>query len=232
MSRYTISFLIVAITVSFLPAMSVAWEDPPEGTVVLMTAACSGDDVVLSIDFGVSQVPPAQFVGWVVERQMLGACTEDAWVTDVMPWPVIGQTHFELTITPDNSFLDAIYRIWAVDADDNETFIYWPQRHNFAHAECMPGPTVVGEFVDNGGNIYFESCTGFCWPGLSYFDGSYPPGAELLVGTGQQMNLYGELFAGMEGDYIISTAMEPSLFPCDPVGTTETSWGGLKAIYR
>jgi len=226
------AFLIVAASLPFLPTVSVAWEDPPVGTSVLMTASCAGGDVALSIDFTVTQAPPAQFVGWVVEREVLGICMEDAWVTDVMAWPVIGQTHLDLTITPDVDFFDAIYRIWAVDADGNETFIYWPQRHNFAHAECLPGPTVVGVFVEYGGSLYFESCTDFCWPGLSPFDGYYPAGAEALVGTGQLMNLYGELFMGMEGVYIISTGMAPSPFPCKAVGTTATSWGGLKAGYR
>jgi len=232
MRRIATSFLIVAVAVFFLPTVSVAWEDPPEGTSVLMTASCSGGDVVLSIDFTVSQAPPTRFVGWVVEREVLGICIEDAWVTEVMSWPEIGQTHLDLTITPDVDYYDEIFRIWAVDADGNETFIYWPQRHNFAHADCLPGPTVVGEFVDYGGKLHFESCTDFCWPALSPFDGTYPDGAEALVGTGLLMNLFGELFNGMEGDYIRSTGMEPSSFPCEAVGTAGTSWGGLKARFR
>ena len=232
MSRFAIVFLIVATTTSFHTTKSIAWEDPPEGTSVLMTASCADADVILSIDFTVTQPPPAQFVGWVVERQVIGLCVEDAWVTDVMPWPLTGQSHYFLTITPDLGFFDAIYRIWAVDSDGNETFIYWPQRHNFAHAECLPGPTVVGEFVEYGGHVHFEACTDFCWPSLSFFDGTYPDGAEELAGTGQLMNLYGELISGMEGIFIRSTGMEPSSFPCEVVGTTGITWGGLKAKYR
>jgi hypothetical protein len=232
MIRFVIPAFMTVVMVILIPAVSGAWEDPPAGTVVQMTATCAGNDVALSIDFSVAQAPPAQFVGWVVEREVVGLCTEDAWATEVLPWPPVGQTHLDLTITPDFDFFDVIYRIWAVDAEGNETFIYWPQRHNYAHVECRPGPTVVGEFVDYAGAVHFQACTGFCWPELSFFDGSYPPGAEDLVGTGQLMNLYGELFRGMEGDYIVSTSMEPSVLPCEPVTVSETSWGALKARYR
>lgn len=119
-----------------------------------------------------------------------------------------------------------------MDDDGNQTFIYWPQRHNFAHADCLPGPSTIGRFVDYAGNIYFEACPESCWPGLSPFDGSYPDGAWDLIGTDTLMNLYGELFMGMEGVYINSTGMEPSPFPCNWVGTVATTWGGLKATYR
>jgi len=197
-----------------------------------MTASCVGEDVVLSIDFTVSQAPPAPFVGWVVERQVHGICAQDAWVTEVMPWPDLGSTHLDLTVTPDIAFFDAIYRIWAVVAGGNETFIYRPHRHNFANAECLPGPSVVGYFVDYAGSVFFESCNENCWPGLSPFDGTYPAGAEALVGTGQLMMLNGELFMGMEGTYIQSTAMAESSLPCEPVAAVETSWGALKARYR
>lgn len=232
MFRIARVFLIAAVSVSSFASAAVAWDDPPEGTSVMMTAGCAGDDVVLSIDFTVVQAPPGQFVGWIVDRTVLGLCVDDAWATEVMAWPEIGQTHLELTVTPDVEFFDAIYRIWAVDSEGNQTFIYWPQRHNFAHAECLPGPSTVGRFVDYAGNTYFEACPESCWPGLSPFDGNYPEGADELVGTDQLMNLHGELFMGMEGVYINATDMEPSSFPCTWVGTAVTSWGGLKAIYR
>lgn len=91
MSRIASVFLVLVIAVSFIPTVSVAWDDPPEGTSVLMTAACAGDDVVLSIDFIVEQAPPTQFVGWIVERQVLGLCLDNAWVTEVLPWPELGK---------------------------------------------------------------------------------------------------------------------------------------------
>ncbi|MBU8871413.1 MAG: hypothetical protein KOO60_11165 [Gemmatimonadales bacterium] len=232
MKILAIAFLVVACTGIIIPGLSFAWEDPPVGTSVLMTASCSGDDVVLSIDFNVTQEPGAQFVGWIVERTVIGLCVEEAWVTEVLPWPALGETHLDLTITPEIGFFDAIYRIWAVDVDDNEVFIYWPQRHNYAHADCLPGPTTVGYFVYYGDNVYFEACTDLCWPGLSPFDGIYPDGAEELIGTGQLMNLYGELFSGMEGDFIHSTGMAPSSFTCEPVSNGVTTWDGLKAQFR
>jgi hypothetical protein len=209
-----------------------AQTEPPAGTTVLMTAACAGDDVVLSIDFTVTAAPPAEFVGWIVECEMIGLCAPVAQVTDVLPWSALGQTHFDLSVTPDNAWFDALYRIWAVDAAGNRTFISWPQRQNFAHAECRPGPTVVGRFHELSGNIYFERCSAMCWPELSMFDGSYPPGADALAGTGQVMALYGELLRGMEGNYINADFMEPSELTCDEVSERSTTWGGLKATYR
>jgi hypothetical protein len=209
-----------------------AWDDPPEGISVLMTASCSGSEVILSIDLVVLQDPPAHLVGWRVDRQVIGPCEEDAWVTEVMPWPELGETHYDLDVLPDQVFFDPIYRIWAVDAEGNRTFIYWPQRHNFAHADCRPGPSTVGRFVSYAGSIAFEACTEWCWPGLSPFDGSYPDGVEDLVDSGQVMELYGELFMGMEGIYINATSMAPSGYPCDPVPVQSTTWSGLKAGYR
>ncbi|MBK8164767.1 MAG: hypothetical protein IPK64_02265 [bacterium] len=209
-----------------------AQTEPPAGTTVLMTAACSGDNILLSIDFTVTLAPPAELVGWIVERETIGLCTPVAQVTGVLPWPALGQTHLDLSVTPDNAWFDAIFRIWAVDAAGNRTFIWWPQRQDFAHAECLPGPTVVGRFVELAGNLHFESCAGMCWPSLSIFDGTYPPGAEALAGTGQVMALYGELLRGMEGPYINASRMEPSYLPCDAVSEPSTSWGALKASYR
>ncbi len=232
MKRIATALLISTMMTFCFAAGAIAWEDPPIGTVVQMTAGCSGDDVILSIDFNVTQEPDAIFVGWVIERQVLGLCHDNAWVTDVMPWPAIGQTHLDMTITPDIPFFDAIYRIWAVDAEGNETFIYWPSRHNYAHADCLPGPTTIGYFLNFEGYTYFQTCTENCWPELSFFDGVYPDGAEELGNSGVQMSLHGELFSGMEGDFIISTGMEPSFWPCDPVGSEVLNWGDVKARYR
>lgn len=197
-----------------------------------MTADCADDDVVLSIDFTVTMAPPVDVVGWIVEREMIGLCAPVAQVTDVLPWPALVQTHLDVSVTPDNAWFDAIYRIWAVDAAGNRTFIWWPQRRNFAHAECLPGLTVVGRFVELAGNLHFESCSEMCWPDLSLFDGTYPPGAEALAGTGQVMALYGDLLAGIEGPYIDASRMEPSSLPCDAVSEQSATWGGVKATYR
>lgn len=215
-----------------LAGTAAAQTEPPAGTSVLMTASCAGGDVVLSIDFTVTAPPPAVFVGWIVERELIGLCAPVAAVTDVRPWPALGQTHFDVPVTPDNAWFDPIYRIWAVDAAGNRTFIWWPQRQDFAHAECLPGPTVVGRFVELAGILYFERCSEMCWPELSRFDGTYPPGAEALAGTGQVMALYGDLLQGMEGPYINADRMEPSTLPCDAVTDRPTAWGKLKATYR
>lgn len=224
--------LLAAIVGLALAGAAAAQTEPPAGTTVLMTAACAGDDVVLSIDFTVTAAPPAVFVGWIVDCEMVGLCAPVGPVTEVLPWPAPGQTHLDLTVTPDNAWFDAIYRIWAVDGAGNRTFIWWPQRQNFAHAECLPGPSVVGRFLELAGNVYFESCSAMCWPDLSKFDGTYPPGAEALAGTGQVMALYGELLRGMEGTYIDAYRMEPSALTSDAVSERSTTWGGLKATYR
>jgi hypothetical protein len=223
---------MTAIACFVLAGAALAQADPPAGTTVLMTAACAGDDVVLSIDFTVTAAPPAGFVGWVVDREMIGLCVPDAQVTGVLPWPALGQTHLDVSVTPDYAWFDALYRILAVDAGGNRTVIAWQQRQHYAHAECLPGPTVVGRFVEIAGYLYFESCTEMCWPGLSWLASTYPPGAAALAGTGQVMALYGELLAGMEGSYINASRMEPSYLPCDAVSEQPATWGGVKAIYR
>lgn len=171
-------------------------------------------------------------VGWVAERHVLGTCLPDAWVTEVMPWPALGQPHLDLTITPDPGYFDAVYRIWAVDTANNETFIFWPTRQNFAHADCLPGPTTIGYFVDYAGRLHFEACQEGCWPLLSPFDGTYPEGAADLVGRGTLMALYGPLFSGMEGEYIQATGMSPSPFACGQVAGEQVPWGTVKARYR
>ncbi|MBK7047319.1 MAG: hypothetical protein IPH48_12595 [bacterium] len=232
MMRNAALVLLAALAGLALAGAALAQLDPPAGTSVLMTASCAGDDVLLSIDFTVTAAPPAGFVGWVVECEMIGLCAPVAQVTGVLPWPALGQTHLDLSVTPDNAWFDALYRILAVDVDGNRTVIAWPQRQHYAHAECLPGPTVVGRFVEIAGTLYFESCTEMCWPVLSWFDGTYPPGAAALAGTGQVMALYGELLAGMEGPYINASRMEPSFLPCDAVSEQSTTWGGVKATYR
>lgn len=224
--------LLAAFTGLALAGPALAQADPPAGTTVLMTAACAGDDVVLSIDFTVTAAPPAGFVGWVVDREMIGLCVPIAQVTGVLLWPALGQTHLDVSVTPDYAWFDALYRILAVDADGNRTVIAWQQRQHYAHAECLPGPTVVGRFVEFSGYLYFESCTEMCWPHLSWLASTYPPGAAALAGTGQVMALYGELLAGMEGPYINASRMEPSFLPCDAVSEQSTTWGGVKATYR
>jgi len=230
MNRCALLFLVLAMA---LPAWVLAQSDPPPGTSVLMTASCSGSDVVLSIDFNVTEAPPAEFVGWVVDRQVLGFCTENVWVTDVMPWPELGQTHLDLTVTPDVGYLDVIYRIWAVDAAGNETFINWPQRHNFAHADCLPGPSTVGHFEETSPDFYeFVPCGGYCWPWLSPYGIGYIPELEPYFTNGVTVALYGELIQGMHGMDIRTSAVEPSYLQCDVVPTDRTTWSGLKADYR
>lgn len=49
---------------------------------------------------------------------------------------------------------------------------------------------------------------------------------------GVLMSLHGELFSGMEGDFIISTSMAPSPLPCEPLASKILNWGDLKARYR
>ena len=89
-----------------------------------------------------------------------------------------------------------------------------------------PGGTVV----DLGDRLYLDVCPGSCWPGLSYWDDSLPPEAPYLVG--RVIDVYGELFMGMEGPYIHVTDWGFSPIGCGPVATTTQSWGALKSGYR
>ena len=72
--RIAARILLAAFAVLALAGTAPAQTEPPAGTSVLMTAACAGDDVVLSIDFTVTEAPSAVFVGWIVECEMIGLC--------------------------------------------------------------------------------------------------------------------------------------------------------------
>ena len=228
---FTKAMLTLIILMAGLNVPAVGQWDEISNSVVYMTASCTEGDVVLSIDFTVNGLPPAHIVGWVIEQDLLGPCEPSVLVTDVMPWPAEGANHIDLTITPLNPFFDALYRIYAVDADLNETFIPWTNRTRFAHSECMPGPSTVGRFV--GERPEFVPCDFLCWGGLSDMDGYFPSGTEEVADTGQAMALYGSWRSGMHGPYLYMPTMEPSHWECDVIVSTEpVNWGTIKAQYR
>lgn len=229
-----LKILSVICSLVCLPTFAFGQYDIVPGSVVSMDANCSSDDVTLSIDFNVFELPPSEFVGWVVERRQLGLCEPVHFVTEDLPWPELGSHHFDLTVTPSSPFFDGIYRIWALDAEGNKTFISWPSRNSLAHSECRPGPSTVGRFYEyDDGWIVFEACEEWCWGGLSEWDGSYPPGVAEVANTGMVMALYGEWQMGMHGNYLNDPSMEVAYYPCDSVVALEReNWGTIKSMYR
>lgn len=233
MKRFAIA-LFAGIAVFALTQIAAAQSDYVPGTVVSMESRCEAGFVVLEISFNVSEAPPENIVGWIIERTIVGECLPDSYATEVMPWPELGGTYQEITIAPVLPNRDELYRIWAVDDQGAEVFIPWPSRDNFQHATCLPGPSTVGYIVMMGDRPFFEPCPGSCWWGLSPWDTGIPDDLAELADTGTLVNIYGELKNGMEGPYISYGDLTWSLSDeeCGVVAAPEQTWDAVKAFYR
>jgi hypothetical protein len=108
--------------------------------------------------------------------------------------------------------------------------IYWPRRSWFAQGDCSGGIAARGVVTDYLGNPYLEVCPGECWWGMSYFDRHFPD--MPLPPLGSTVDIYGEIFMGMEGPYIDATYWVYAPDPCEVVPNDQLSWGTLKALYR
>lgn len=216
-----------------LPGLVLA-QTPISGNVVSMTSDCAGGDVVLSIHFDSNEAPPANIVGWRVERLVMGSCDAASYANELQPWPALGESDLTLTVTPLHPDRDEVYRIWAIDDAGDQVYISWGQRRNYTHAECLGGPSTIGYVVMLGDYPFFEPCPENCWWGLSFFDTALPEDLVELVDSGTLVDIHGEFHRGMEGDYIESGEITWNLSNeyCGVVSTRERSWDTLKSMYR
>ncbi len=197
-----------------------------------MTTTCDYAEVTLTVTFNPwTDPPPADWVGWIVERTVVGKCVPDVRVGDVRPLPT-EPTEFVIVDTVEEIGYDVLYRAYGVNAaGERLNQLLFPYRKYFQHAACAGGPSYRGTVrVIDGQWFVFDTCEGHCWWGLSHMDGSYSD--EFLDYDGQTLDLYGELRAGMHGVYIDVDFWFVSPNGCGPVGTRETSWGALKTRYR
>ena len=196
---------------------------------VFIADECSGLDAVLTIDMNVWGTIPEHIVGWIITRRVLGKCVPDVQVGDVRPFEP-GENQYVVVDTPAEVGYSCLYMAHAVDAENNRYFIYWPQRTFWAYYDCLGSPAARGLVTEVMGSPYLQVCEGDCWYGLSVFDSSLPPEGDFQIG--QYIDVYGELFAGMEGPYINATGWSLSPNQCGAVPTREMTWGSLKSTYR
>lgn len=208
-----------------------AWAQIP-GLGVDAYTSCNGSQVNIHVSLNVVEVPPAEFVGWVVEREVLGVCIDDVDVGEIRDLPQeIGLHEF---VVPDDPTVDGkqIYRIKAVDQDGNRHYIGWGHRGWFTQADCLSDVAAQGAVIDlSGGQLFLEVCPDSCWWELSYFDPIFPPDQELPA-VGSVIFIHGEIRAGMEGPYIEATHWTLSPEPCQTVSFEGIDWCDVKARYR
>ena len=181
---------------------------------------------------GVSINEDADIVGWVVEREVLGNCDADVDLGGLRAFPTeIGAHEFVIRDIPTVPG-KAIYYIKAVDENGGRQIIGWPRRSHFAQADCFMGIAARGTVVIYSGTQYYlEVCPDECWWELSFFDPIFPPD-QAPPPEGAVVDIYGEIFSGMEGPYIHATSWEYAAEPCQVVGTEDLTWGSLKAHHR
>lgn len=192
---------------------------------------CNGSQVEITVTLDVFGEVPPEIVGWVVDRHVLGACLPDVQVGDVRSLPVGEQqyTVFDEPTVPDRVTL---YYVSAVDALGQRTPISWTQRTMYAQAACVGGPVARGTVVELfPGTYHLEVCEGQCWWPLSQFDNQYPPEIPDLVG--EVIDLYGEIYSGMEGPYVVATGWDYAPDGCaQAVSADAVTWGAVKSLYR
>lgn len=200
---------------------------------ILMDTECVGagtNTVMLTVDVNIVTDLPADVVGWVIERSVLGWCWPVKDVGEVRPFPAERQIYV-LYDEPDLVGFNTVYEAYAVMASGAREQILQAYRTHWAQADCAGGPAARGVIVEESpGYHYLQVCPDECWWELSHFDSSLPPGA--LPEVGQTINVYGKIMGGMEGPYIDATSWEASPIPCFAVPADGTDWSGLKALYR
>ena len=204
-----------------------------DGVSTFAETTCDGNEVDVHITLNVYDVITAGITGWIVEREVLGNCTEKVDVSGILPMPTdIGEHDFVIHDIPTVPGKQ-IYYIKAVDEGGSRYWIGWPRRTHFAQADCYLGLAARGIVVDHpsGMGYYLEVCPDECWWGLSYFDPIFPQDQELPV-LGAVVNIFGDILSGMEGPYIDATHWLYSSVGCTVVGTDDLNWGSLKARYR
>jgi len=228
----SILVLSTLATVCLLSATTMAQSDMIEFASVEATTTCAGTEVDIHITLNVWDVVDPNITGWIVEREVVGACVDDVDVSAVQPMPTgIGIYEFVVHDVPVVPYRKVIYYLKAVAADSERFWIPFPHRGWFTQADCMLGIAARGTVIDVGGNLHLQVCPDECWWGLSHFDNSFPPNQEMPP-LGATIDIYGELRGGMEGPYIDATHWVVAAEGCRVVDNDESSWGSLKARYR
>jgi hypothetical protein len=220
---------LVSVLVVLLSASLAAAQVP--GVSAFASAQCSGQTVIITVDLTRTGAIPSTYLGWVVTREVVGSCVPDETFSAVLPFPVTGFQQYTIIDNPTVAGRNTIYRLHGIDQAGNLDFILWPQRSMFAQADCVGGPAargIVTEVVP--GQYYLDVCIDQCWWVMSSIDPHLPPEAPQLVG--QEIDVFGQLFSGMEGPFIQVTGWALATEPCEPpVPINASSWSDVKARF-
>ena len=194
--------------------------------------ACNGPGVILTVTVNITGDVDPDIVGWVVDRETLGACVDDVQIGEIQPIPPVGTHEFQFVDQPDVPDRQTIYRIRGVDAQGTRIWIGWGRRTLFAQADCVGGPAARGTVQDLFNGLYHvEVCPDECGWARSYFDGVLDASAVGVVG--EVVDVYGQLQAGMEGPFVYEPSWVLSTDGCTRIVPTDTgSWGSMKGMYR
>ena len=195
-------------------------------------AFCDNSTSGVVFTLTVTEAVPANIVGIVVEREVVGACFDMVDVGAVIPVPTeVGDHVFGVASAVDVPGHKVVYYVRAVDDVGDRHWILWPQRTMFAQADCGDSAAAAGLVTEALGYPYLEICPVDCWWGLSVLDNSFPID-QPLPPLGSMVKIFGDLKWGMEGNYIDATHWEYDPIGCSVVGNEATSWSSLKAHYR
>lgn len=219
---------------------------------VFLSAACNGDSFDISLDVVVYAGfppslpgwPPADWVGLVVERRMVGECADPRIVTaEVLPFPPLNQWgHGEVTHrftdpvpSPNRWFL---YTARAVDTEGGLHDV--PGQGDpmpYDHVACGDPVVTRGYLVPLSWaepiNVSLRPCQDTCWGGVLLCTTFDLPTMLGLLDT--PVNVYGEPY----DDGMPSTCMlwNERIVPvtdgsCGPLPVCPLTWGAVKGIYR
>ena len=191
---------------------------------------CADNHVQLHFNFGYADDPPAEWVGWVVVRRVMGVCLDDVEITDVMPLPTepgVVTVFDEPAIPP----LPVMYTLMGVHADGTRELIIWPYHNHMVHAPCPGVPAIRGEVQIYGNNlVHVDVCPDECWAAKSFTENPLPP--EYAGFEGQIVDVFGELIHGMHGFYMDVTDVQLSTVGCQSVPVNEATWSTVRGRFR
>ncbi len=203
---------------------------------VLVTASSTGSAINISVDLDIGGTLPAEWVGWVVDRNAIGDCDQPVvQIGGMTPFPSGAQSYL-LTDGTARPMTTYMYRIYAVNAAGERFYLpgytdFPPGYYQFDYASLANGYVAEGQLVDLGWGLGITVCPDGCWQFLAFI--SDPPADLLqLAGTEVTVKISGQLDAEFEGPYVSEVTGWETISGCSPVENLETTWGSLKALYR
>ena len=193
-----------------------------------LSASCSPGEVSLTAEFDITQPLPAEWTGWIIERETNGVCEPSVRIGEPIAFPA-GAQSFPVSDASAVSGRSYRYRIYATDAEGNRLSLsggsFSPGYLQTAFTSCGSAPVAQGKLVDLGWTSGIEICDpDQCWFWTSFVS-FLPPELESLVGSSTMVRLYGQLNDEFEGTYVAQVSGWEIVGDCEAVDTTSASWG-------